>query len=360
MEGGRKRKVVIDCDPGIDDAYAVYAALSCRELEVVGITTVFGNVTTPEATRNALHLLEVAGLAKGEVPVVQGALGPLASPGAPHRVAGFVHGSDGLGDTDVPIVADAALLRQAAASHEGRDAAAFLAELARAWPGQLHVVCLASLTNLALCLRRDPEVAPLLASVAFLGGAIFVNGNVSPAAEANVLGDPEAADEVFRAAGLRRLTVIPLDASLRCPLAEHHIETLRAIGGRVGPYLHGISQFYVAFHERTYGRRIVYPHDALVVLALLAEGEGLFQFAAGAVRVCVDPGLMRGLTVMDARGRTWHGEGARPWNLFDGHGDTTRVALGCNGDALVALLMRVLAGDGGVAYRGLKALATTS
>jgi len=346
---GRRRKVVIDCDPGIDDAFAIFAALSSAELEVVGITTVYGNVRTPEATRNALHLLEVAGMAAGEVPVVQGAMGPLANPGGPHRVAGFVHGADGLGDTGVPIRADADLVRAAAQG----SAAAFLADAARRWPGEVDVVCLASLTNLAQCLRQDPEVAPLLRSVAFLGGAMFVNGNVSPAAEANVLGDPEAADEVFQAAGLRRLTIIPLDATLRCPLREAHLEALRQMSGRVGPYMHAVSQFYAAFHERTYGERIVFPHDALVILALLAEGEPLFTFSTGAVRVCLDPGPMRGLTVMDARGRHWHGEGARAWNLFEGHGDTTRVALGCDGDALIDLLMRVLAGNGGT-YRGVK------
>ncbi|KAE8811825.1 nucleoside N-ribohydrolase 1a [Hordeum vulgare] len=176
----KKKKVIIDTDPGIDDAMAIFVALRSQELEVVGLTTIFGNVYTALATRNVRHLV-----------------GPLPSPHAQLSVLtnghqatdwSFVHGSDGLGNQNFHPPAGKAV---------EQSAAAFLVEQANLYPGQVTVVALGPLTNLALAVELDPSFPKKIGQIIILGGAYSVNGNVNPAAEANIFGDPDAADIVF-------------------------------------------------------------------------------------------------------------------------------------------------------------------
>ncbi|KAG4944893.1 hypothetical protein JHK87_040900 [Glycine soja] len=179
------KKIIIDTDPGIDDAMAIFLALQSPEVEVIGLTTIFGNVYTTLATRNALHLLEVAG--RTDIPVAEGSH-VTSTNGTKLRVADFVHGVDGLGNQNFPPPKGKPI---------EESAASFLVHQAKVNPGKVTVVALGPLTNIALAIQLDPEFAKNIGQILILGGAFAVNGNVNPAAEANIFGDPEAADVVF-------------------------------------------------------------------------------------------------------------------------------------------------------------------
>uniref|UniRef100_A0A2P2KMX1 Uncharacterized protein MANES_05G207000 n=1 Tax=Rhizophora mucronata TaxID=61149 RepID=A0A2P2KMX1_RHIMU len=179
------RKIIIDTDPGIDDAMAIFLALRSPEVEVIGLTTVFGNVYTTLSTRNALHLLEVAG--RTDIPVAEGSHVTITK-GTKLHVADFVHGADGLGNQNFPPPSGKPI---------EQSAATFLVEQANLHPGKVTVVALGPLTNIALAIELDPAFAKKIEQIVLLGGAFAVNGNVNPAAEANIFGDPDAADLVF-------------------------------------------------------------------------------------------------------------------------------------------------------------------
>ncbi|XP_060173739.1 probable uridine nucleosidase 2 isoform X2 [Lycium barbarum] len=180
-----RKKVIIDTDPGIDDAIAIFVAFQSPEIEVIGLTTIFGNVHTTLATRNALHLLEVA--EKSDIPVAEGSHITITE-GAKLQSTGHVHGTDGLGNQNIhppkgkPIE---------------QTAAEFLIQQARIYPGKVTVVALGPPTNIALAIQLDPEFFKNIGQIVVLGGAFAVNGNVNPAAEANIFKDPTAADIVF-------------------------------------------------------------------------------------------------------------------------------------------------------------------
>ncbi|TYK19606.1 putative uridine nucleosidase 2 [Cucumis melo var. makuwa] len=165
------KKIIIDTDPGIDDAMAIFLALQSPELEVLGLTTIFGNVYTTLSTKNALHLLEIAG--RTDIPVAEGSHVTITN-GTKLRVADFVHGNDGLGNQNFPPP-NGKPIDQAAA--------VFLVEQANLYPGEVTLVALGPLTNIALL---DSGFAKKIGKIIILGGAFFVNGNVNPAAEANV------------------------------------------------------------------------------------------------------------------------------------------------------------------------------
>ncbi|KAL7250795.1 hypothetical protein ACSBR1_012744 [Camellia fascicularis] len=179
------KKIIIDTDPGIDDAMAIFVALRSPEVEVIGLTTIYGNVYTTLATRNALHLLEVAG--RTDIPVAEGSHVTITK-GTKLRIADFVHGADGLGNQNFPPPKGKPI---------EQSAAAFLVQKANLYPGKVTVVALGPLTNIALAIQLDPAFAKNIGQIVVLGGAFAVNGNVNPAAEANIFGDPDAADIVF-------------------------------------------------------------------------------------------------------------------------------------------------------------------
>ncbi|KAF2589360.1 hypothetical protein F2Q70_00042072 [Brassica cretica] len=185
MAMGDRKKIIIDTDPGIDDAMAIFVALKSPEVDVIGLTTIYGNVYTTLAIRNALHLLEVAG--RTDIPVAEGTHKTILN-GTKLRVADFVHGEDGLGNQNFP-------------PPEGKpiekSAPEFLVEQAKLHPGEITVVALGPLTNIALAVQLDPEFSKNVGQIVLLGGSFAVNGNVNPASEANIFGDPEAADIVF-------------------------------------------------------------------------------------------------------------------------------------------------------------------
>jgi hypothetical protein len=170
----RRDRIIIDTDPGIDDSMTILMAFEEPSVEIIGLTTIFGNVTTEYATRNALLLCERAG--HPEVPVAEGSPEPLKG-GIP-RVADFVHGSDGLGNLFLPAPSTKKV---------EESAAEFLVNKVSQFPGEISVLALGPLTNVALAIKKDSSFASKVKKIVVLGGAFFAAGNVNPAAEANVL-----------------------------------------------------------------------------------------------------------------------------------------------------------------------------
>ncbi|KAK8459411.1 hypothetical protein SEVIR_2G138600v4 [Setaria viridis] len=169
-----EQKIIIDTDPGIDDSVAIMMAFQSPGVQVLGLTTIFGNCTTEHATRNALILCEKAG--HPEVPVAEGSHEPLK--GGKPKVAAFVHGSDGLGNIELP---DPTIKKVE------QSAAEFLVDKVSQFPGEVSVLALGPLTNLALAIKKDPSFVKNVRKIVVLGGAFFSAGNATPSAEANVM-----------------------------------------------------------------------------------------------------------------------------------------------------------------------------
>jgi inosine-uridine nucleoside N-ribohydrolase len=244
-------KLVIDTDPGVDDAMAILYAARVPEIEILGLTTVFGNVPVGIATRNALRLAEMAGL---DVPVAAGAAGPLAR--VPHPHAARVHGAEGFGA--VPAVAPA-----------GRpldeDAADFLSRMARAHPGALVVCAIGPITNVAEAIRRDPAFARTVARIVVMGGAVFVPGNVTPHAEANTHNDPHALAEVIASGA--RVTLVGLDVTMRVLFTAADFARLEAADPLHGGFLNAASGHYLDFYREVVGVDGCGLHDPAAVIA---------------------------------------------------------------------------------------------
>jgi inosine-uridine nucleoside N-ribohydrolase len=236
--------IVIDCDPGHDDAIAILLALASPEVELRGVTTVAGNQTLEKTTRNALKVLELAG--RADIPVAAGADAPLTRA---LRVAANVHGESGLDGPSLPEPTT-----QVVEAH----AADFLAELIE--PGVV-LVPTGPLTNVALMLERHPDVRDRLESIVWMGGAI-AEGNVTPAAEFNAFVDPEAAAAVF-GSGIP-VTMIGLDITHKALFTREHADRLRDTG-TAGRVVAELSDFFQRFHESRYGFDGSPIHDALAV-----------------------------------------------------------------------------------------------
>jgi inosine-uridine nucleoside N-ribohydrolase len=280
-------KIVIDCDPGHDDAIAILLALASPEVELVGVTTVAGNQTLDKTTRNALVTLEVGG--RGDIPVAAGADAPLSRE---LRTAAHVHGESGL---DGPELAEPRA--QPVAEH----AVDFLAEVI---DGGTVLVPTAPLTNLALLLERHPEVRGRIEHIVWMGGAIG-EGNVTPAAEFNAFVDPEAAAVVF-ASGIP-ITMIGLDVTHKALFTRAHAERLRE-AGRAGRFVAELSDFFQRFHERSYGFEGSPIHDAMAVAHVIDPTLVTTRRANVAVETSSE--LCDGRTVVDLRGVTGRPENA--------------------------------------------------
>src|SRR5581483_1365068 len=257
----RTHRLIIDTDPGVDDALAILLALRSPELEVVAITTVCGNVRVEQATKNLFRVLELVPFPSGLL-VGQGAVQPLQEPLEP---ATHVHGADGLGELDrirnpdgKPRYVDSGTPRSLP------NAWTVWRECLRRYPGEVTLITLGPLTNLAQALEADPAMVRTFRSVICMGGAIGVPGNVTPAAEYNIYVDPHAAERVMRS-GLP-ITLVPLDITMQVFLTREAIAKLAAnttdlvcrfVGDVTGPALE--------FAQRTEGRGVFYLHDPLAV-----------------------------------------------------------------------------------------------
>jgi purine nucleosidase len=241
-------RIIVDADPGIDDALALYYLRAQPDTEIVAIGTVHGNVPVAQATANALRLVERLGL---DVPVAMGAAKPLAQP---LMTAEDVHGQDGLGGFagDDPT-----------STHTNESAAEQLARLARANPGELDLLAIGPLTNVALALQIEPRLPQLLGKVTIMGGALNVPGNITSYAEANFWHDPEAADLVLQA-HFEDLTIVGLDVTMASHAPGEWLEALPRDN-----YARQFLRFYADFYESFLGRTGFVPHDPLAAAIML-------------------------------------------------------------------------------------------
>ena len=273
-------QILIDTDPGIDDAMAIHLAFAHPQLEVVGLTSVFGNVHVPIATRNALRLVEMAG---ATCPVAEGAAVPLVQP---LRPPGYVvHGDEGFGTVPAAEPAERA---------DHRDAAQFIVDTVTASPGQVTLCPIGPLTNIALALRLDPSIAGLVRNVIVMGGAVERAGNVTRWAEANIWNDPHAAAEVFAADWPVTLVGLDVTELVRCTSGDFVMlsEAAPVIGG----FLNEAVQFYFGWHRGKDRLEGCFMHDPAAVLAVVEPG--LFETRDVPIRVEVE-GEEVGRTVAD-------------------------------------------------------------
>lgn len=242
------RRVVLDMDVGIDDALAILYLAGQRDVQIVALGSVHGNVDTAQATRNALHVLELAGL--GDVPVARGAAVPLAQP---LELATIVHGSDGLGDIGVPPPRGAPT---------GEHAADQLVRLAREEPGALDLLAVGPLTNLALAIQRDPAVLGRFRSVVIMGGSgPEPDDDRGMVIDANIDHDRAAADAVFAGGG--NTVMVGVNVTMPTLLEAEQLEAIAIADTPQARFANRILGFYVDFYERYLGRRAASMHDPL-------------------------------------------------------------------------------------------------
>lgn len=278
-------RIIIDTDPGQDDAFAILLALAAPELEVLGLTAVAGNVPVSVTAANARRIVEIAG--RPEVPVFPGAERPLLRPA---RHAAEVHGKTGL---------DGYAWAEPARPAEARHAVDWMVEtLAAAGDGSITLVPVGPLTNIALLLRRAPGLARKVRRIVLMGGGFFEGGNMSPAAEFNILVDPEAAAVVF-GAGIP-LAAVPIDCTYGAPTPPGWDDALEALGTPVGAACAGMLRFFQRYGNEKYGTATRPLHDALAVGYLL--WPELFESRLCNVEIETASPLTLGMTVVD----WWH------------------------------------------------------
>lgn len=279
-----KRQVVIDTDPGIDDALALLLAYKSRELSLEGVTVVAGNVPVQQGVQNALRVLDLVG---ADVPVFAGAEEPLAHKLIP---ATAIHGEDGLGDCNWPTTER---------KPEETSAVDFLISQAKKQPKKVTLICLGPLTNLALALQKDAAAIANYQEIIIMGGAHKVSGNVTPVAEFNFWADPEAAGEVLDWAKVP-VTIIPLDATRKALLTPTHRELLRQLDTPLSRWVFRLTEYYLDIHWKLERRLGCTLNDPLAV-AVAFQPE-LVNAPAYCAAVAAD-GLCRGQLVVDKRGQ---------------------------------------------------------
>jgi inosine-uridine nucleoside N-ribohydrolase len=226
-------KLIIDTDPGIDDAMALFYAIADPAIDLLALTTVFGNVTTAQATRNALFLLKTAGV---DVPVAQGLSQPRKLPA--FLPSAHVHGSEGFGTLQVP---------KQMAQVIPQSAPEFLVRMARKHKGELVLSAIGPLTNVAAALDIDPEFCRNLKRIVIMGGSLGAGGNITSVAEANIYHDPHAADFVFRKGC--NITLVGLDVTNRVICPRSYFAKLAEQSPKLGGLLHKMADFYIDFYE---------------------------------------------------------------------------------------------------------------
>ncbi|MDD1382063.1 nucleoside hydrolase [Limosilactobacillus reuteri] len=249
-----KRKMILDLDTGVDDALAIAYALADPEVDLIGIVSSYGNNLLDVCAENSLKLLELLG--HTDIPVFKG---------LPHscttehfdvmQVSKDIHGDNGIGDVELPAPS------RALEEQSGVD---FYIEAAHKYGKYLIIIPTGPMTNLAAALKKDPEIADLIGNVTFMGGALTVEGNVTPVAEANINQDPKAADEVMKSN--LPLTMVGLDVTLRTLLTKNETKQWRELGTASGKAFADITDFYIdAYYNLDIDKRGCALHDPLAV-----------------------------------------------------------------------------------------------
>ena len=281
-------KIILDCDPGHDDAIAMMLALASSELEVLGVTVVYGNVSLDRTLRNACVVREVVGR---DVKIYAGVDRPLVR----ERVsAEAVHGASGLEGPHLPTPSR---------GPEAKHAVHFIIEQVLAHPGEVTLVPTGSLTNVALAMRLEPRIVPALKRIVLMGGSLDT-GNWSPAAEFNILCDPHAARVVFES-GVP-LVMFGLNLTHQTPAVPSRIARFRALNTQVGEFTAQLLEFFRQHHVERYGWDGAPIHDACAIAYLLKPE--LFTMQALNVEIETNEGLNYGRTVGDV----WRVTGKAP------------------------------------------------
>ncbi len=313
------RKIIFDTDPGIDDAMALLFAHLHPDLDLVGVTTVLGNGSIDTTTRNALYIRDRFAM---DTPVHRGAASALLVPD--EEPPTFVHGDDGLGNVKIDH----------ADSEPGPGSAAqFIVDTVMASPGEVSIVAVGRLTNLAIALDIEPKIASAVAEVIVMGGALGSNeytGNVTPVAEANIYGDPHAADMVFTAAW--PTVLVGLDVTMNCVMRRPQMQRIRGQSGDSGEFLWDITRFYENYYRERRGVLGFPVHDSCAVAYAVAPD--LFSTVTGALRVVTD-GISRGQTILVPAERTF------PPSAWDNQPHSVGC-VGIDGDGVLELYEDVL------------------
>jgi purine nucleosidase len=308
----QSRKIIIDTDPGQDDAVAILLALGSAELEIVGITAVAGNVPLKLTEKNARKICELAG--RQDMKVYAGAVRPLARELV---TAEEVHGKTGLNGPQLP---------EPRMELQDRYAVDFIVDtLMKEESGTITLCALGPLTNIALALIREPKIAPRIKEIVLMGGGFFEGGNVTPTAEFNIYVDPHAADVVFKS-GIP-IVMMPLDVTHKALTTAKRTQAFRKLGTRVGTATAEMLEFFERFDEQKYGTDGGPLHDPCVIAYLLKPE--LFKGRNCNVTVETASELTMGMTVID-----WWGVTKRPKNAM--------VMRDIDHDAFFALLLERL------------------
>ncbi|MGZ3216907.1 nucleoside hydrolase [Paracoccus sp. T5] len=288
------QKIIIDTDPGQDDAVAILLALASPELEVLGIVAVAGNVPLALTEVNARKVVELSG--RTDIPVFAGCDRPLSRDLV---TAEHVHGKTGLDGIELPA--------PTLPLQEG-DGVDFIIDTLRREPaGTVTLVPIGPLTNIAAAFRRAPDIVARVQRIVLMGGAYFEVGNITPAAEFNIYVDPEAAAEVF-ASGVP-LVVMPLDVTHKALTSREWVEAMRALPGRCGPAVAGWTDFFERFDTAKYGSLGAPLHDPCTIAWLLQPD--LFQGREINVEIETEGRWTIGMTVAD-----WWRVSGRPANAL--------------------------------------------
>jgi len=301
------KRIIIDTDPGVDDAFAFLLAIASPEIKLEALTTTQGNVTLELATRNALSVLELAHVS--HIPVAAGSKYPLVQP---LRASAYVHGESGIGNSKLPEPNSKPL---------SKHAVDYLIERVLDEPGELSIFPIGPLTNIAMAIRKEPKFAKAVKETVIMGGAIQEPGNITPLAEFNIFVDPHAAHIVFHS-GIP-ITLIPLDVTHKCLLRREHIDRLLKISSPVSRFIRDSVETYFKFsYERGFAGCAL--HDPLTLATVIAPE--LLTLKEYFVDVDHSGGVSMGKTFADVFGVT-----KKPANM--------KVATQVRGDDFIELFL---------------------
>jgi purine nucleosidase len=304
----KRRRIIIDTDPGHDDAFAILAAIaSPRELDVLALTTVAGNVPLDKTTHNALRLRELAGA--DSLPIYRGCSRPMVND---QVTAEYVHGKSGL---------DGPVLPQPTGDVAEGHAVDYLIDTLVAADEPVTVCLLGPMTNMAVAFIKEPAIARNISEFVIMGGSFHVGGNITPTAEFNVFVDPHSAHVVFTS-GVP-LTIMPLDVTHQAQATPPRVAAFRNLQSSVGDAITSMLEFAERFDVSQRGFEGFPLHDPTVI-AYLIEPE-IFEFRTGHVSVILEPGSGHGMTVAD-----WWGSTSQAFNA--------KVALSLDADRFYKLL----------------------
>ena len=302
------KRIIIDTDPGVDDALAFLLALASPEVKLEALTTTQGNVTVDKATRNALSILELG--RASHIPVAAGSMLPLVGP---LRASAYVHGESGIGESKLP---------EAQAKPVSQHAVDFLIERVLAEPNEISIFPIAPMTNIAMAIRKEPKFAKAVKELVIMGGAILESGNVTPQAEFNIFVDPHAAHIVFHS-GIP-ITLIPLDVTHKCLLKQEHIDRLLKINSPIPGFIRDALEVYLKFSYE-HGFEGSALHDPLTLATIIAPA--LLTLKEYYVDVDISGGVSMGKTFADIFDIT-----KKPVNM--------KVAMDVRGDDFVELFLQ--------------------